>query len=198
MFLNHLQGSDERVQLDDSLGDSQLLDSSHVVDDEDEWLHDDQAAPSSSSPVPLQQAHQPGEILSSVSDLVVWRVPHVHPHRLRRPLHHSDSLTGADFACSIYSVTACPDEEMMIVQRLPKDIALMEIFGSTVEPQDLVSSLKLWTVNEKLRFESGLSGCGEGWWFGKLDWVTNSLQLRMLRMNFCKRFGLAYLKNLTF
>ena len=40
----------------------------------------------------------------SGADVIVFRVSHSHPHRLKRPLQHSDQLTGAQFALRVYAV----------------------------------------------------------------------------------------------
>ena len=67
------------------------------------------------------------------SGLLVFRVAHKHPHRLKRPLQHSDSLTGTDFAIKTYKVvthTRVNDLPVLAVQRLAtSDIELVDLFG---------------------------------------------------------------------
>ena len=42
----------------------------------------------------------------NVDDLVIFRIPHKHPHMLKRPLQHVDGLTFLDMAVRLYTVSA--------------------------------------------------------------------------------------------
>ena len=46
-----------------------------------------------------------GQRLLDVNELVIFRVPHKHPHMLKRPLQHVDGLSFMDMAVRIYEVT---------------------------------------------------------------------------------------------
>ena len=42
--------------------------------------------------------------MGDTSQIVIFRVPHKHPHMLKRPLQHVDALSGLDLAVRIYEV----------------------------------------------------------------------------------------------
>eukprot|EP00435_Cladocopium_sp_Y103_P062809 s1023_g24.t1 len=42
----------------------------------------------------------------NLDDLVIFRIPHKHPHMLKRPLQHVDGLTYLDMAIRLYTVSA--------------------------------------------------------------------------------------------
>ena len=44
-------------------------------------------------------------------ELVIFRMPHKHPHMLRRPLQHVDGLSFLDMAVRVYAVSATPAAE---------------------------------------------------------------------------------------
>lgn len=96
--------------------------------------------------------------------LIIFRVSHKHPHRLKRPLQHSDSLTGTHFALRLYQVTSqhtLAHEDgagpQLIVQRTQAaDIQLVELFGKArIKPEKLIHHFLQWTVEPALRLEAG-------------------------------------------
>lgn len=96
--------------------------------------------------------------------LIIFRVSHKHPHRLKRPLQHSDSLTGTHFAIRLYQVASQRTLEFedgagpqLIVQRTEAaDIQLIEFFGKArIKPEKLIHHFLQWTVEPALRLEAG-------------------------------------------
>ena len=63
-------------------------------------------------PTALRQERKQGQHLSlngvNVHDLVIFRVPHKHPHMLKRPLQHVDGLSFMDMAVRMYEVSQVP------------------------------------------------------------------------------------------
>ena len=94
---------------------------------------------------------------------VVFRVPHKHPHRLKRPLHHSDDLAAFHFLLRPYKTSwANSDQEQerseILVQRCQTDdIHCMELFGGAAADQadTLIRSLKQWCVDPALHVDEG-------------------------------------------
>lgn len=76
----------------------------HVQSSDDE---DDVAAATSS--IPSSSAGAGCATKSVTDDLVIFRIPHKHPHMLKRPLQHVDGLTFLDMAVRTYVVTAPAD-----------------------------------------------------------------------------------------
>lgn len=76
---------------------------------------------------------RPGTSAAERPDLVVFRVAHHHPHRLKRPLQHSDRLGYGDLALRIYGVAASQEVDglpRLRVQRAETpDIQLVDLFG---------------------------------------------------------------------
>lgn len=62
------------------------------------------AAASSNQPVALD--HRKRKDGLDLDDLIIFRVPHKHPHMLKRPLQHVDGLNFMDMAVRVYEV--CP------------------------------------------------------------------------------------------
>ena len=99
------------------------------------------------------------------SAIVVFRVSHKHPHRLKRPLQHSDSLTGAEFAVRFYKITEHNIQhggQQLTVQRAScADVQLVDLFGrAKLKPENIVKYFLQWSVDPALRFEAGVTGCG--------------------------------------
>ena len=95
--------------------------------------------------------------------LIIFRVPHKRPHGLKRPLQHTDDLTGLDFAVRLYAVvteTQGPgaSQDTFKVQRMHgSDVKLMELCTSTcVDVDDLIQSLKQWSLQPGMCFDTGL------------------------------------------
>lgn len=123
------------------------------------------AQPSTSSlnaNVAADERKRTHEINPCGADVIVFRVAHSHPHRLKRPLQHSDRLTGAQFALRIYAVVHfdfdVESEHMsLVIQRSTKaDVELVDLFGrARIKPEELTKHFLQWTVQPALRFESG-------------------------------------------
>ena len=63
---------------------------------------------------------------------VIFRVPHHHPHRLKRPLAHSDELVFGDLAIRVYAVASFKEEqgvELKVQRTDTADIHLADLFG---------------------------------------------------------------------
>ena len=95
------------------------------------------------------------------SGLLVFRVAHKHPHRLKRPLQHSDSLTGTDFAIKTYKVvthTHVNDLPVLAVQRLAtSDIQLVDLFGhANLKATAMIKHFQQWAIAPALRIATGL------------------------------------------
>lgn len=56
----------------------------------------------SAEEVPVSEAQGP----DPAEDLVVFRIPHKHPHMLKRPLQHLDEVSGLDFAARLYCASS--------------------------------------------------------------------------------------------
>lgn len=54
----------------------------------------------------------------NVDDLVIFRIPHKHPHMLKRPLQHVDGLTFLDMAVRLYTVSG-PGAETEDLDNVP-------------------------------------------------------------------------------
>ena len=96
----------------------------------------------------------------SGADVIVFRVAHSHPHRLKRPLQHSDQLTGAQFALRVYAVMEHDVEKetptLVIQRRSTADVELVDLFGrARIQPEELMKHFLQWTVQPAIRFESG-------------------------------------------
>lgn len=91
------------------------------------------------------------------SDLIIFRVPHKHPHMLKRPLQHADDISGFDFALRPYCVVSA-DGEVVKVQRQPSpDIMVMELVSATtVTAEKLIRGLKQWSVQPDAIMDTGL------------------------------------------
>ena len=97
------------------------------------------------------------------SAIVVFRVSHKHPHRLKRPLQHSDSLTGADFAVRFYSIAERNIQhgaQQLTVQRAAcADVQLVDLFGrARLKPENIIKYFLQWSVDPALRFAAGVMG----------------------------------------
>lgn len=66
------------------------------ISDDDDKAGDAQVV----TPVPLPPA------CADANDLVLFRVPHKHPHMLKRPLQHVDGLHGLHYSVRLYSVAS--------------------------------------------------------------------------------------------
>lgn len=69
-----------------------------ISDDDD----DDDSRPHSQEP--FVDAARDAPSSSSAKELVVFRVPHKHPHMLKRPLQNVDALGFSDLAIRLYTV----------------------------------------------------------------------------------------------
>ena len=95
-------------------------------------------------------------------NVVVFRVPHSHPHRLKRPLHHSDDLTGLHFALRPYTILDHGGDTLEVQRAGGEDILCVELFSkSGLLAENLIRELKQWTVESGMRFDGG-EGQGNG------------------------------------
>lgn len=94
-----------------------------------------------------------------VEEVVIFRMPHRHPHMLKRPLQHADGVTGLDFAIRLYAVASKQFEDGVLRvhrQRASSDILLMELLSSsTVSPLTLIKNLKQWSLRPEIEFDEG-------------------------------------------
>lgn len=124
----------------------------HVEEKEDEFLevHQGQDARNKSKPVRHFQEGPPAP------NVVVFRVPHSHPHRLKRPLHHSDDLTGLHFALRPYTILDHGGDTLEVQRAGGEDILCVELFSkSGLQADNLIRELKQWTVESGMRFDAG-------------------------------------------
>lgn len=94
---------------------------------------------------------------------VIFRVPHHHPHRLKRPLAHSDELVFGDLAIRVYAVASFKEEqgvELKVQRTDTADIHLADLFGfgeknPPVSANQLLESFHRWTVEPALFVDPG-------------------------------------------
>ena len=125
-----------------------------------EVCEDDELTQSYRSASATQQAKnlQTASDSATGSAIAVFRVSHKHPHRLKRPLQHSDSLTGAD----ITENNLQHGGQQLTVQRAAcADVQLVDLFGrARLKPENVIKYFLQWSVDPALRFEAGVTGCG--------------------------------------
>lgn len=93
-------------------------------------------------------------------DMVIFRVPHKHPHMLKRPLQHVDAMSALDLAVRVYSVVRSDGADGFLVQRAPgADIFLTELLTS-VDAGDshLTKKLKQYKVQDQIELDTGNLG----------------------------------------
>ncbi len=104
------------------------------------------------------------------SDLIIFRIPHRHPHMLKRPLQHADDISGFDFALRPYYVASTDGQVVKVQRQESPDIMVMELISATtVTAEKLIRGLKQWSVQPDVILETGLrppvlwgSGIGHG------------------------------------
>lgn len=87
---------------------------------------------------------------------MMFRIPHKHPHRLKRPLHHSDDLSGFHFAVRPYSIVSLTEQEVIVERCLQDDILCLDLFAkSSVNADKMIKHLKQWSIEDGMRFAQG-------------------------------------------
>lgn len=93
---------------------------------------------------------------STHGKFMIFRIPHKHPHRLKRPLHHSDDLTGFHFAIRPYSIVTCTEQEVVVERCQHDDVLCLDLFAkSSVNADQMIKHLKQWSVEDGMRFAEG-------------------------------------------
>lgn len=94
--------------------------------------------------------------------MIIFRVSHHHPHRLKRPLQHSDRLTFGEIAIKTYTVAAAKEEDglprLQVERSNSSDIQLADLFGfaaTSMTPNQLITNLQQWTLDPALSLDQG-------------------------------------------
>ena len=88
--------------------------------------------------------------------LVIFRVPHKHPHMLKRPLQHVDAMSALDMAVRVYSVVRSDGPDAFCVQRAEgADIFLTELLTSDAADSKLIKKLKQYKVQDQIDLDTG-------------------------------------------
>jgi hypothetical protein len=99
----------------------------------------DQGMPSSE---PAQPSH----------DLIIFRVPHIKPSSMKRPMQFADGIHSSDIAIKQYDIVEMTSDTCILARRSDKqNIDIMDLLTTRAVPAtSILDSMKFWTVKRQM------------------------------------------------